>query len=558
MDMRKTILLFVLLLAGIVQAANLPREVAKARRSVATVLAYKGGNLLGSCTAVFVGEKGDLLASNPLFATADSAVAIDNAGKVHKVGRISGASDVYGCVKLRVAWNKKIKPIAVSASKVNTGDELFLLSYGVKKGGFAEPVKVVKVDSVYSCAYYTLAAPMQEKFNSLPVVNFSGELVAIMQPASASDTVNSYAIGAAVVEKMNVTSANYGKGFLPGTAIRACLPESSAEALSCLYMQAIVGDSVTYKSVIDEFIEKFPGNYEGFMAKAEYTAVYYRDIDAAYKVWEEALSLADNKAEVYFGRGKVMNSIVQSGDTVSHPKLSFENALADIEKAIAVDNQPLYLSYKADMFFAHKDYAQAAECYEALAATNMRSATLFSKASQCYGELKEYDKAVAMLDSVVGMLGSFPKQAAPYILTRALVKSNAGRYRDAVQDYVEYENIVGNIQNAEFFYLREQAELNGKMYQQALNDIETAIYLAPENPLYYIEKGMLCYRVKMYDEGIRALDKARELAPSSPDVYYLLGRLYVQKGDKATAKENFGKALSLGHPDAEKQLKTVE
>ena len=139
-----------------------------------------------------------------------------------------------------------------------------------------------------------------------------------------------------------------------------------------------------------------------------------------------------------------------------------------------------------------------------------------------------------------------------------MVKSNAGRYRDAVQDYVEYENIVGNIQNAEFFYLREQAELNGKMYQLALNDIETAIYLAPENPLYYIEKGMLCYRVKMYDEGVRALDKARELAPSSPDVYYLLGRLYVQKGDKATAKENFGKALSLGHPDAEKQLKTVE
>ena len=68
---------------------------------------------------------------------------------------------------------------------------------------------------------------------------------------------------------------------------------------------------------------------------------------------------------------------------------------------------------------------------------------------------------------------------------------------------------------------------------------------------------MLCYRVRMTAEGIRALEKAKELAPSSSDIYYLLGRLYMQGGDKALAGENLEKAHSLGHPDAEKQLKAL-
>ena len=151
--MRKT--LFILLLSLFfcsVHAAKISKEVTKSRASVATVLAYKGGELLGSCTAVFVGDKCDVLTSNRLFANADSAVVIDNAGKVHAVERIAGADGIYGCIKLRIANSKKLKPIALSTAKVAPGDELYLVSYGVKKNGFVEPVKVAKVDSLYSCA----------------------------------------------------------------------------------------------------------------------------------------------------------------------------------------------------------------------------------------------------------------------------------------------------------------------------------------------------------------------------------------------------------------------
>jgi tetratricopeptide (TPR) repeat protein len=75
--------------------------------------------------------------------------------------------------------------------------------------------------------------------------------------------------------------------------------------------------------------------------------------------------------------------------------------------------------------------------------------------------------------------------------------------------------------------------------------------------MYYVEKGVLCYRVKLFDEGIRALESASKLAPASPDIFYLSGLIYVQTGDKVKAKECFEKAVSLGHPNAADALKEL-
>jgi tetratricopeptide (TPR) repeat protein len=171
--------------------------------------------------------------------------------------------------------------------------------------------------------------------------------------------------------------------------------------------------------------------------------------------------------------------------------------------------------------------------------------------------MKDYVKGVEMLDSAVGCFRQGARDAAPYILTRALVKVSAGKFRDAVVDFNSYEQLAGGMLSAEFYYMREQAELNARMYQQALNDIETAIDLAPGNLLYYIEKGMLCYRVKLTDEGLRTMEKAAGMAPDLADIHYLIGRLHMQKGDRESALASLEKAHSLGHPDAEVQINSL-
>ena len=539
-------------------ADKLPKNVTSARQSVASVLTYRNGALLLNGTAVFVDNGGDLLSTYSLFAGADSAVVIDSKGVVRPVVNIVGVNEIFDCIRLRVAADKKMKPLLVSGMPVNVGESLYILGYGVGKGGFVEQVRVERVDSAYNCAYYTLDKPMEKRFLSLPLVNGNGEFVAFMQQAAADDTKNSYAVGASLFSNLNVSVQFYGRGYYPSMGIRTALPKNREDALSCLYMQTIIGDSASYGAIIDDFISAFPSSYEGYLAKAEYEAVMLGNINSAEVSWNKALKLADKPAEVHFGKAKVINTIVQGGKKVSHHAISFENAISEIDKAIAIDNQPLYISGKADMFYSHGDYAAAADCYASLASTDLRSAENFARASQCYSAVSEYDKSVAMLDSAVNCFDDASiESAAPYILTRALVNATAKKYRKAVFDYNKYEEIMGGTLGADFYYLREQAELNAKMYQQALNDIDTAIDLDPQNVGYYIEKGLLCYRVKLSDEGIRTLDEALKIAPSVSDIHYLLGRLYMQKDDKTRAVPYLKKAVELGHPSAGDVLKQM-
>lgn len=548
-------LFFLALLFSCVVAYGQPKAVKSAYSSVASIVTYKNGLLKADGTAMYVGGNGDVVASGKLFVGADSAVVIDNNGKAHPVEYIVGIDNMFDCIKVRTARDKKIKYLVSSASEVYVGDELYMLTYGVKKNVVVEPFKVLAVDSVYSLAYYTLDKPVRENSLAQPLLNGNGELVAFVQPSLSGDTVG-YAVSSQLASSLVSSTRNYGKGYYQGMNIRTAMPDVQSEALSCLYMQAMMGDSTSWSNAINDYIASFPQSYEGYQSLAEFVAIYSRDMEKAGKAWDKALSLADNKADVYFGKGKVINEIVQSGDSVSHPILSFDNALAQIEKAISIHNSSLYVNYKADMLYGMKNYDKAAECYETLTATDMRSPELFAKTSQCYMLMNEYGKAIELLDTAIASIQN-SKEMAPYILTRAMLNSSAKKYRAAVQDMNRYEELIGGLLAAEFYYMREQAELNCKMYQQALNDIETALSLAPDNLLYYLEKGMLCYRVKFTDEGVRTMLKACELAPELADAHYLLSRLYMQQGNVPEARKSLETADKLGHPDARVQLETI-
>ena len=554
--MKQTLLLFVFLFSFAVLFAQ-PKAVKSAYPSVASVVTYRNGVLKADGSALFVSATGELIASGRLFAGADSAVVIDNNGKVHTVKNIIGIDNTFDCVKVCIASGKKIKHLAPSVANVNVGDELYMLTYGVKKNVLVEPFRVKAVDSVYSLPYYTFDRPVQQRTLAFPVVNGKGEFVALMQPSSARDTIQSYAVGASLSSTLVSSTTHYGRGYYPGMGIRTALPQAKEDALSCMYMQAMMGDSLSWISAINDFMEQYPQSFEGYQSFAEYAAICNGDMERAQKAWEKAYSLADNKADVCFGKAKVIYEIVQGGDTLSHPMLSFSNALDEIDKAISIEPRPLYISYKADMLYGKQRFADAAECYESLASTDMRSPDLFAKASQCHVLMNNLDKAVELLDSATSFFEKGSKHAAPYIFTRAVVKSSAKRYREAVLDMNVYEELMGGVLNPEFYYMREQAELNCKMFQQALNDIETAIDLATDNVLYLFEKGMLCYRVRLTDEGIRTMQRCCELAPEYADSYYLLGRLYMQKGDAENARQKLETAEKLGHPDARTQINNL-
>ena len=92
-------LLVISLSALSVFADKMPKGVEKARQSVASVVTYRQGVMLHNGTAVFAGDRGDLLSSRSLFVDADSAVVIDYKGVVRPVNRIVGINEVFDCIR---------------------------------------------------------------------------------------------------------------------------------------------------------------------------------------------------------------------------------------------------------------------------------------------------------------------------------------------------------------------------------------------------------------------------------------------------------------------------
>ena len=244
--MRKCIVIIFALLfsATFCAAQKLPKKGDKARQSVTSILTYNDGELKGDGTAFFVGGNGDVVLSYMLALKSDSIAVIDTKGKARPALGIVGLNNLYDCVRVRVAADKKIPYLPVCHNAVPVGGELYMLSYGKKNSGEVKKVSVAAVDSFYSHAYYTLDIKMQEDYASLPLVNADGELVAIMQPMTVGDTC-SYAISSTVYDKLVTTSVTYGKGRYNNMGIRTLLPDDEATALYCMFMQSVVGDRIS-------------------------------------------------------------------------------------------------------------------------------------------------------------------------------------------------------------------------------------------------------------------------------------------------------------------------
>lgn len=127
-------------------------------------------------------------------------------------------------------------------------------------------------------------------------------------------------------------------------------------------------------------------------------------------------------------------------------------------------------------------------------------------------------------------------------------------FRQAVFDYTRYEILVNGNVNSNFYYIREQAEVKAKLYQQALIDITRAIVLNPKEPTYYAERASLELRVNMVDDAIKTASKCIELAPEYADGYLLLGLGQITKGNKTEGLANLEKAKQLGHIQAQEMI----
>jgi tetratricopeptide (TPR) repeat protein len=214
--------------------------------------------------------------------------------------------------------------------------------------------------------------------------------------------------------------------------------------------------------------------------------------------------------------------------------------------------QPVYKQQQAYVLYAQKKYSEASAVYETILGSSLRSPDLFFEASRC--KLMQADTLgyLSLLDSAVNMFSRpLLKEAAPFILTRAQARLEAGKFREATTDFNDYEQLMAAQLNDHFYYLRFQAEQSGRLFQQALNDITKAVELNPQQELYYAEKASLEVRVGLYDEAIQTAQACIRLQPEYSDGHLFLGLAQCLKGNKAEGIKSLQRAKELGDPQAD-------
>ena len=525
--------------------------VKKASKAVFTLKTFNAdGSLIGSGNGFFITADGVAVSSYTPFRGAAKAVVIDAMGKEYEVKSIIGANDVYDIAKFRVDATKCQTLRTAPAAVENTS--LWLLPYNAKNADSCTAAKVKSVQKVQNdYDYYTLEATAPENTVGCPYLNANGEVVGIQQQSSSDDNTTQYAVGAAFATGLKMTGLSLNDPALKATSIKKDLPDELDQAILTLYLASTLGDAQSFVGLVDDFIAKFPQAPDGYSYKAQIMAAQdnYPEADKYMKL---AIDNATDKAEARYNYAKMMyQNLIYFYDSASHA-WSYEQALEQAEQAVALDPQLPYLTQKAQLLFACKRYADSYAAFQDVIGKGGRTAECFYGAARCKEQLNDTTACLALLDSAVATFSKpYLKEAAPYIYARAQALAESGKYRLAVNDYNEYENLMISQVNSEFYYIRSQVEAKARLFQQALNDLDKAIDKSPDILLYRSEKASLQIRVHLLDQAIETASECIRLFPDSSDGYLFLGLAQCHNNNKVQGVGNLLKAKDLGDAQAD-------
>lgn len=523
--------------------------VKKVAESVFTLTTFnKDGALLNSCNGVFVGNNGEAISDLSPFTGATSAVAIDSKGNKHNVTRIMGGNEIYNVVKFRV--DGKTKPATSAASTAQAGAALWLVPYTNKS---AKPV-AASVKSVEQFMdkyqYYILNCNGEGNIEGCPFVNDNGEIVGILQSSPISGDI--HATDANFILSLTTNGLSVNDDVFRKIGIPTALPAERDQAILSLMLTGQLGDSIKYAAAAEDFINSYPELIDGYSAKAQ-ICTNSNDFDGADKYLKEAISRIEDKDNAHYNYAKFIYLKEIYKSDMPYSKWNLDLAMKEIASAYSIKQLPLYKDLEGQILFAKGEYGKAYDTFMDLTSSSMKGGDLYYNAALCKQQLKAPDtEIIALLDSAVNNADTLNfSSSAKYYLMRADLFNNMGDYRKAVFDYARYEIASGGKVNAEFYYKREQIEVKAKLFKQALSDIDKAIYLSPQDPIFMAEKAALQLRLNMFKEAIASATKCIETAPDFSDAHLILGLAKIKNGEKAEGMKLLEKAKGMGNSQAQ-------
>lgn len=489
------------------------------------------------------------------------AVVMEQSGTEYAVNKLAGANSLYNVCKITTEGQpKKFPQPKLIEDTLQVGDIVYILpAYNADKKAVAIVDTIQRVETFkQNYHYYTLSNAHSERLIGAGVLNADGQVVGILQ-AAAKTGGNACVMDVHFVMDLNITALNAKSTDVMTIDLPLQMPDKEDLASTFLFF-VDKSNAARYVDYIEEFIERYPTNTTGYTTKSEWLISQgeYQHADSVYTAALQQNGIA--KDELYYSRSKAVYEYCLAQHPQSYEPWTAEFALQEAQHAYAKKPLPTYMQQEANCHYLLKQYDEAYDKYMALTNTNMRTPNIFLYAAVCKQAMKaDSDSILALMDSAVACFEKpYPTTAAPIILTRGKALADAKRHRDALKDFNEYEHLLAGKLHADFYYEREQIEVKCRAYPAALNDIERAVTMEPNEPLYAAEAAALNYRVAQYDDAIHYAEIALKMAPEYSDALRILGVCYKQKGNTAKAKEYLLKAKELGDELADDLLKGLK
>ena len=531
----------------------------KARQAVFSVVTYgSDGKMLGTGNGFFVTEDGVALSDYALFKGATRAEIIKVDGQRLQVLEIMGANEMYDILKFKVAVNnQKVPALTVANNTPAAGSQVYLLPYSTQnntlptRGTVKESTRVAS-----SFSYYTLDLPLQDKMVSCPLMDATGQVFALAQQASDDADKNTcYAIDVRFAMAQEINALSLNDGSLSSIGIKKALPDSEEQALVTLYM-ASTTNKEAYAMLLNDFITKFPQSADGYIRRATFELSQSLDeavLSKSEADLDKALEVTTDKSETLYERANLIYNYQLTKPEHTYKDWTYEKALSEIREALSINDLPAYSQLEADILFAMQNYTEAYNAIEKVNASPLASAATWYNAAHCK-ELMDApsEEVIELIDKCIGTFTPpYTEQAAPYLLERARIYSNAEKYRPALIDYDEYYKAVNGKVNDQFYYLRGQCAMQAKAFQRALDDYAEAIEQNPEELTYRAELAVVNMRVGRNDEAIKVLDEAILKDATYAELYRLKGLALLQLKKNKDARSAFDKAKELGDPQVD-------
>lgn len=548
-----------------------PKWMDKQRKAVFTLTTYdKDNKKMGAGTGFFISESGEALSGYALFKGAARAVVKDSQGGEYEVARILGADELYDVVRFSVNVPKKVTALALAAEPVAVGSTVYLLPFASGKNGrFLEGAvtEVSKLKDPYS--YYKMAFPLETGDVNAPLLTASGEVFGLAQDDASGKREASYAVSAGYARSLAVGSADAFNSVYNQIGIKKAWPAEVDQAQVALFLRGNSEDAPTYLATLSDFIATFPDAPDGYLSRASHYAYHRAELASTAeeqrryldKAWEDldaAARRTEKKGEADYSRAKLIYGIAARDTALQDEKWSMAAALETVGRAIEAEDSPLYRQLEGDIYFFQGNYQAAYDDYMRVNESPMATPASWYWAEKAKANMPgaNFGDLIALLDSAVACCGTPPSpEAAPFILERVDLKLKLMNYPEAIADYDLYYSVLGGQVADDFYYYREQAKFRAGDLEGALADIQTAIQLSSDNPVYRAEEASVYMRMEKYDEALASVEAALKLAPEFAACYRLRGVCYVRQKKTAQACEALRRAEELGDPVAPRLVK---